>query len=54
MQIHRNFTERIEEAYDSHYVCFVDRTHSPVKAAKNSIASPFQQDQLGKFFEAPG
>ena len=24
-----------EETYDGHYVCFVDRTHSPIKAAKN-------------------
>ena len=34
MQIYRNFTERIEEAYDGHYAYFVDRTHSPVKAVK--------------------
>ena len=34
MQIYRNFTERIEEAYDGHCVYFVDTAHSPVKAAK--------------------
>ena len=32
MKIYSNFTERIE-AYDGHYVHFVDRTHSLVKSA---------------------
>ena len=32
MKIYVNFTERIE-AYDGHYVRFVDKTHFPVKTA---------------------
>ena len=47
--------ERIEQAYDGHHVCFIDKTRLPLKQQKNSIVSPFQQDQLvGKFFEALG
>ena len=41
MQIYSNFTEWIEEAYDRHYVCFVDRTHSLVKAAKKLYSLTF-------------
>ena len=55
MQIYMDLTKRIEEAYDA--IMFVSLIESilPSKQQKNSITSPFQQDQLvGKFFEVPG
>ena len=35
MKIYSNFAEQIE-AYDGHYVRFVDRTHSPIKSANKN------------------
>ena len=55
MQIYRNFTERIEEAFGGHCVYFIDTAHSPVKAAKKLYSVTISTRSTGgEVLEAPG